>query len=69
MTATTEPDELYTLRAQYSLGHFALALEEARSLARRPLSPALKGEREELLQRAHIALQQYDKVGGDVPGT
>jgi len=69
----TEPDELYTLRAQYWLGHYQLAVEEARSVARRPMSPALKAEREEFLARAHIALGQYDKVAGsasaaDSPG-
>jgi hypothetical protein len=38
----SEPDELYTLRAQYWLGHYQLALEEAKSVARRPMSPNLK---------------------------
>jgi Coatomer epsilon subunit len=71
----TEPDELYTLRAQYWLGHYALAIEEAKSVLRRPMSPQLKLEREEFLLRAQLALGQYDKViagaleGGDRPGT
>jgi hypothetical protein len=67
----SEPDELYTLRAQFWLGHYQLALEEARSVARRPMSPALKDEREELLARANIALGNYDSVsggGGSTPG-
>jgi coatomer protein complex subunit epsilon len=57
-----EPDELYTLRAQYWLGHYALALDEARAAARRPMSPHLKSEREELILRAQIGLGQYDRV-------
>jgi coatomer subunit epsilon len=62
MTAGSEPDELYTLRAQYSLGHYAMALDECKSLTRRPMSPALKAEREEYVLRAQIALKQFDKV-------
>lgn len=58
----SEPDELYTLRAQYWLGHYGLATQEAKSLARRPLTVALKVEREEFLARTLIALGQYDKV-------
>jgi coatomer protein complex subunit epsilon len=66
----TEPDELYTLRAQFWLGHYQMAVEEAKSVARRPMSPALKAEREELLARSYSALQQYDKVTAtDTPGT
>eukprot|EP00585_Thalassiosira_rotula_P004065 CAMPEP_0196141090 /NCGR_PEP_ID=MMETSP0910-20130528/8768_1 /TAXON_ID=49265 /ORGANISM="Thalassiosira rotula, Strain GSO102" /LENGTH=301 /DNA_ID=CAMNT_0041402127 /DNA_START=51 /DNA_END=956 /DNA_ORIENTATION=- len=57
-----EPDELYTLRAQYWLGHYTLALDEGRSAARRPMSPHLKAEREELMLRSQLALGQYDKV-------
>lgn len=68
-TTMTEPDELYTLRAQYWLGHYQMAVEEARSVARRPMSPALKAEREEFMARAFIGLGQYDKVvAGDTPG-
>lgn len=57
-----EPDELYTLRAQYWLGHYAMALDEGRSAARRPMPPHLKSEREELMLRSQLALGQYDKV-------
>lgn len=64
----TEPDELYTLRAQYWLGHYNLAVDEAKSIARRPMNPALKAEREEILNRAYIALGQYDKLSGGSPG-
>jgi coatomer protein complex subunit epsilon len=60
----TEPDELYTLRAQYWLGHYQLAVEEARSVARRPMSPNLKDEREEFLARANIALGNYASLSG-----
>ena len=64
----TEPDELYTLRAQYWLGHYQLAVEEAKAIARRPMSPALKAEREEYLHRAYMAMRQYDKLTGGTPG-
>lgn len=67
-TTMTEPDELYTLRAQYWLGHYNLAVEEAKSIARRPMNPALKAEREEILNRAYIALGQYDKLSGGTSG-
>mmetsp|Transcript_15049 Transcript_15049/g.18878 ORF Transcript_15049/g.18878 Transcript_15049/m.18878 type:complete len:294 (+) Transcript_15049:141-1022(+) len=63
-----EPDELYTLRAQYWLGHYKLCLEEGRSIARRPMPPHLKLEREEFMLRAHLALGQYDKVKNDANG-
>lgn len=62
-----EPDELYTLRAQYTLGHFAMAVQEAKQVARRPMSAALKIEREEYLNRAYCALHQYDKCAA-APG-
>jgi len=47
-----------------------MAIEEAKSVARRPgMSPQLKEEREEYLMRSYIGLGQYDKVvGGDTPG-
>lgn len=57
-----EPDELYTLRAQYWLGHYRLALEEGKAISRRPMAPHLKTEREEFILRAHLALGEYDKV-------
>ena len=66
----TEPDELYTLRAQFWLGHYHMALDEAKSIMRRPMSPQLKAEREEFVQRCHLALHHYDKVvAADTPGT
>ena len=61
----SEPDELYTLRAKYWLGHYALALDEGRSAARRPLPTHLKAEREEFVRRCHLALGQYDPVVAD----
>ena len=63
-----EPDELYTLRAQYWLGHYTLALDEGRSAARRPMSPHLKLEREEMMLRSQLGLGQYDKVMADGGG-
>ena len=68
----TEPDELYTLRAQYWLGHYQLALDEAKSIMRRPMSPALKAEREEFALRCQIGMKDYHKVisaSPDTPGT
>lgn len=56
-----EPDELYTLRAQYTLGHYALAVQEAKEVSRRPMAANLKIEREEYLNRAYCALRQFDK--------
>lgn len=56
------PDELYTLRAQFYLGHYAMSLDEARAISRRPLSNDLKIEREEFQLRALLGLKQYDKV-------
>jgi len=58
----TEPDELYTLRAQYWMGHYDLALEEARSIARAPMPPHLKVEREEFVLRCLLAKGDCDKV-------
>ncbi|KAL7546760.1 hypothetical protein ACHAWF_010095 [Thalassiosira exigua] len=60
-----EPDELYTLRAQYWLGHYVLALDEGKASARRPMPPHLKSEREELVLRCHLAMGNYDKVATD----
>uniref|UniRef100_A0A7S2I3C3 Coatomer subunit epsilon n=1 Tax=Helicotheca tamesis TaxID=374047 RepID=A0A7S2I3C3_9STRA len=65
-----DPDELYTLRAQFWLGHYNLCIEECKATARRPMSATLKAEREEFLLRAQLALGQYDRVikecsGGD----
>jgi len=63
-----DPDELYTLRAQYWLGHYNLCLDEAKSVARRPMSLTLKTEREEFVLRAQLGLKQYDKVIRDSDG-
>lgn len=57
-----EPDELYTLRAQFWLGHYQMALDEAKSIMRRPISPELKQEREEFIARCYIAMKDYDRV-------
>lgn len=64
-----DPDELYTLRAQFWLGHYTLCLEECKAVARRPMSPSLKAEREEFIHRANIAQGQYDKVIRETAGT
>jgi Coatomer epsilon subunit len=62
------PDELYTLRAQFALGHYKAALGEANQVARRPMSAALKQEREEYVRRAQMALHQYDLCAVAAPG-
>ena len=59
---SSEPDELYTLRAQYWLGHYTMAVDEAKSIMRRPMSPELKLEREEFSLRSQLALGQHNKV-------
>jgi coatomer protein complex subunit epsilon len=65
----SEPDELYTLRAQFWMGHYQMALDEAKSIMRRPMSPALKAEREEYVQRCYLAMGQSDKViATETPG-
>lgn len=64
-----DPDELYTLRAQFALGHYTSALQEAKQVSRRPLSASLQAERDEYTVRAHTALRHYDKIEpGDRPG-
>jgi Coatomer epsilon subunit len=73
--ASSSPDELYTLRTQYMLGHYSAALQEAKQMSRRPISSTLlKVEREEYIYKCYIALQQYDKCiapndVGSNPGT
>jgi coatomer protein complex subunit epsilon len=62
MVSMDSPDELYTLRTQYYLGHYNLCLEEAKALSRRPLSTEAKIEREEFQLRAMTLLKLYDKV-------
>lgn len=53
----------------YWLGHYQMALDEAKSIMRRPMSPELKQEREEFVTRCQIAMKDYDKViAGDSPG-
>ncbi|KAL3795559.1 hypothetical protein HJC23_009272 [Cyclotella cryptica] len=64
-----EPDELYTLRAQYWLGHYTLALDEGRQAARRPMPPHLKTEREEMMLRSQLALGHYDLVVAEGGGS
>jgi coatomer protein complex subunit epsilon len=64
-----EPDELYTLRAQFWLGHYQMALDEGKSIMRRPMSQELKQEREEFVARCYIAMKDYGKViAGETPG-
>jgi len=62
LNITMDPDELYTLRSQYWLGHYSLCIDEGKSIARRPMSADLEAEREEFVLRARLAMGQYDKV-------
>jgi coatomer protein complex subunit epsilon len=64
-----EPDDLYTLRAQYWLAHYNLCLDEGKSLARRPMGASLKEEREEFMVRAQLALGQSERVIREHGGT
>lgn len=64
-----EPDDLYTLRAQFWLGHYEMALEEAKAITRRPMAPHLKQEREEFISRANLALGLVDKVQAAADGS
>ena len=64
-----EPDDLYTLRAQFWLGHYEMCLEEAKAIARRPMAPHLKQEREEFVSRANLAMRQLDKVQAAASGS
>lgn len=64
----SEPDELYTLRALYWLGHYDACVEEAKSISRKPLPSHLKVEKEQFVLRALLALKQYDKVIHDAVG-
>lgn len=57
-----DPDELYTLRAQFWLGHYNLSIDEAKSTARRPMTPQLKVEREEFYLRSLMEMKQFDDV-------
>ena len=63
----TEPDELYTLRAQYWLGHYAMAIDEAKQVVRRPMPPALKLEREDC-PSAEFGLVETDDLATDQKG-
>lgn len=67
-TMDSSPDELYTLRAQFWLGHYNLCIDEAKSIARRPMSPQLKVEREEFYLRALLELKQFDDVVREASG-
>jgi len=64
----SEPDQLYTLRNQVWLGHYALALDEGKNLLRSKssLSAALRTERDEFVARSLLALGRYSEVGAGV---
>ena len=54
-----EPDDLYTLRTCYYLGHYKLALEEGENISHRTMSANLATERLEFVTRANIANGTY----------
>lgn len=62
------PDELYTLRAQYWLGHYDLCLDECRSVARRPMPPSLKEERQEFVVRCYLAKGEAERAEQECEG-
>jgi coatomer protein complex subunit epsilon len=60
------PDELYTLRSQFHLGHFSSALEEAKTLSRSlSKSSPYRAERDEYMLRCYCSLERYDKCVSD----
>mmetsp|Transcript_6442 Transcript_6442/g.21721 ORF Transcript_6442/g.21721 Transcript_6442/m.21721 type:complete len:292 (-) Transcript_6442:86-961(-) len=65
----SEPDELFSLRSQFWLGSYQLALNEASALTR--LSPALRAEKDEFVYRCYIAMGQYqiaiDEISSAAP--
>mmetsp|Transcript_20722 Transcript_20722/g.47026 ORF Transcript_20722/g.47026 Transcript_20722/m.47026 type:complete len:83 (+) Transcript_20722:54-302(+) len=66
----SEPDQLYTLRNQYWLGQYSMALDEAKSALRSKstLSTELRTERDEFVARGLLALGRYGEIGVG-PGT
>ena len=51
-----EPDEQYTLRAQYWLGHYTLALDKAKNASCKAMPPHLKNE--QLVLRCYLGLKR-----------
>lgn len=46
-----------------------MAIDEGKSIMRRPMSQELKQEREEFVARCYIAMKDYGKViAGETPG-
>mmetsp|Transcript_14086 Transcript_14086/g.17462 ORF Transcript_14086/g.17462 Transcript_14086/m.17462 type:complete len:297 (+) Transcript_14086:126-1016(+) len=59
-----EPDELYSLRNQFWLGQYKLAISEGLSMS--PSSERLRIDRDVFVYRSHIALNNYSKVLSDI---
>lgn len=59
-----DPDDLYTLRNLFWLGHYQLAINEANGLAR--LSPTLTLERDEFVYRSYLLLGQYNILQDEI---
>jgi len=62
--ASTDPDELYTLRNLFWLGSFQQAINEGGRLNR--LSDELKVERDEFVYRSYVGQGQYALVISEV---
>lgn len=62
--ATLEPDDLYTLRNFFWLGHYQLAINEANRLNRLPNALAI--EKDEFVYRCYLALGQYNILQSEI---
>lgn len=60
------PDELYSLRNYYWLGHYQSAINEVNNALTRVKDPTLVNEKEEYVYRSYIALGQYNLVLSEI---
>lgn len=59
-----DPDELFSLRSQFWLGNYKLAITEGLSIS--PQSDRLRIDRDVFVNRCHIAMNNYSKVMKDI---
>lgn len=64
---SVDPDELYTLRNLFWLGHYQLVINESNGLGR--LNNALTIEKDEYVYRSYLALGQYDILMSEIKDT
>ena len=72
-TMGDEVDVLYSLRSNFFLGHYQMAIEEGKKVSR-SINAGIKTERDEFVFRSMLALGDYDAVlrsipDGSAPGT